>query len=203
MKRSKSEQLGVKRLRGSDYVNVNAGGILNKPLLRSVSRDTIHRRLDNENEIVPLILPGKVVEDESSGVPPMKPFKNHYDRITGDILRQMNRANDLLVCIQEKAWEEVENYEGKKVGQSSILEGRNETCPSWVSTSGEELAKGDPVMFLPCGLAAASSITVVGTPKYAHCQDLPRQAKVRTADSFILVSQFMVELQLARLIVGG
>ncbi|XP_017235847.1 hydroxyproline O-galactosyltransferase GALT2-like isoform X2 [Daucus carota subsp. sativus] len=251
MKRLKSEQLGVRRLRlshlllgmaslyllyicykfpgffksvgmlsgddsynrlgSSDFVNVNNGDILTKPLLRSVSKDTIHRRLDNENDFVPLIVPGKVVEDNSNGVPPMKPFKSHYGRITGDTLRQMNRTNDLSVLenmadeawtLGLKAWEEVDNYNGKEFGESSILEGRKETCPSWVSTSEEELANGDQVMFLPCGLAAGSSITVVGTPKYAHNEYIPRQANVRTADSFILVSQFMVELQGLKSVVG-
>lgn len=101
-----------------------------------------------------------------------------------------------------KAREEVENCKGKEFGQSSILEGMKETCPSWVSTSGEELAKGDPVIFLPCRLAAGSSVTGLGTPTYGHRKYLHKQAKVRTADSFILVSQFMVELQGLKLVVG-
>lgn len=50
-------------------------------------------------------------------------------------------------------------------------------------------------MFLPCGLAAGSSITVVGTPKHAHNEYVPQLAKTRARDPLVLVSQFKVELQ--------
>lgn len=202
---------GYDKLGSTGFVDAKGGDILSKPILRSVSEDTIHRRLDNENEVVPFILPGKVLKDKKNGLPPMKPFKNQYGRIASDILRQMNRTNDLSVLermadeawsLGLKAWEEVKNYSGKEADQSSILEVKQESCPSWVSSSGKELTKGDQVMFLPCGLAAGSSITVVGTPKYAHHEYVPTQDKTRTASSLILVSQFMVELQGLKSVVG-
>lgn len=202
---------GFDKLGSSGFVDAKNGDILSKPILRSVSEETIHRRLDNENEVVPFILPGKVLKDKKNGLPPIKPFKNQYGRIASDILRQINRTNDLSVLermadeawtLGLKAWEEVKNYSGKEVDQNSIVEVKQESCPSWVSSSSKELTKGDQVMFLPCGLAAGSSITVVGTPKYAHHEYVPTQAKMRTASSLILVSQFMVELQGLKSVVG-
>lgn len=251
MKKSKSEQLGVRRFKLSHFLfgiaalyllficykfpeffesggvlsgddsydslgssgilDAKNGEVLSKPILRSVSEDTIHRRLDNENEVVPFILPGKALKDQKNGLSPLKPFKSQYGRIASDILRQINRTNDLSVLermadeawtLGLKAWEEVKNYNGKEADQNSILEVKQESCPSWVSSSGKELAKGDQVMFLPCGLAAGSSITVVGTPKYAHHEYVPTQARGRIANSLILVSQFMVELQGLKSVVG-
>ena len=70
-------------------------------------------------------------------------------------------ANDSWALGLE-AWEEVDKIDEKDISQSS-LEGKPESCPSWVPVSGEKLASGDSIMFLPCGLAAGSSITVVGT----------------------------------------
>jgi hypothetical protein len=61
--------------------------------------------------------------------------------------------------------------------------------------SGEELLKGDGLMFLPCGLAAGSSITVVGTPHYAHKEYSPQLAKLKNGDGLVSVSQFLFELQ--------
>lgn len=187
------------------------GGRLTKPLLSSGNKNAIHRRLDNENEVVPLVPRGKALEKKESGVPPIKPLQNHYGRITGDILRRMNRTSDLSVLermadeawtLGLKAWEEVDKYNEKEAVQSAIFEGKQESCPSWVSSSGEELARGDQIMFLPCGLAAGSSITVVGTPQFAHQEYVPQRTKLRTVDSLILVSQFMVELQGLKSAVG-
>ncbi|KAI4371815.1 hypothetical protein MLD38_010119 [Melastoma candidum] len=94
-----------------------------------------------------------------------------------------------------KAWEELNKINPKDIGPSMVVEGLPESCPSWVSASGEDLAHGERLMFLPCGLAAGSSITIVGTPHRAHQEYVPQLAKLRNGDGMVYVSQFMVELQ--------
>ncbi|GFP81187.1 probable beta-1 3-galactosyltransferase 20 [Phtheirospermum japonicum] len=84
-----------------------------------------------------------------------------------------------------KAWDEINKYDDMDIDMSTILEGKPESCPTWVSINGEELAKRDFIMFLPCGLAAGSSIT----------EYVPQLAKRRIDDGLVMVSQFMVELQ--------
>ncbi|KAF5786965.1 putative galectin, carbohydrate recognition domain, glycosyl transferase, family 31 [Helianthus annuus] len=80
------------------------------------------------------------------------------------------------------AYEIVGRISGRRSGNQSMV-------------SGEELTKGDRIMFLPCGLAAGSSITVVGTPNYAHKEYVPQLARIKGCDPMVLVSQFKVELQ--------
>jgi hydroxyproline O-galactosyltransferase 2/3/4/5/6 len=63
-------------------------------------------------------------------------------------------------------------------------------CPSAVSQHA-----GGGVVFLPYGLAAGSSVTVVGTPRAAHREYMPQLARMRQGDGTVMVSQFMVELQ--------
>jgi hydroxyproline O-galactosyltransferase 2/3/4/5/6 len=70
-------------------------------------------------------------------------------------------------------------------------------CPSAVS----QHARGR-VVFLPCGLAAGSSVTVVGTPRAAHREYVPQLAQMRQGDDTVMVSQFMVELQGLRAVNG-
>ncbi|GLT64202.1 hypothetical protein SLA2020_367100 [Shorea laevis] len=144
------------------------------------------------------------LEEGKSGSKPIKPLQHRYGRITGEIMKQRNRTIDLSVLermadeawtLGLKAWEEVDKGDGKETGESSILEGQPESCPSWISMTGEELVNGDRLMFLPCGLAAGSSITVVGTPHYAHQEYVPQLAKLRNGNAMVMVSQFMVELQ--------
>ncbi|MFS8030746.1 putative ganglioside galactosyltransferase [Helianthus anomalus] len=79
------------------------------------------------------------------------------------------------------AYEIVGQISGRRSGNQSMV-------------SGEELTKGDRIMFLPCGLAAGSSITVVATPNYAHKEYVPRLARIKGCDPMVLVSQFKVEL---------
>ncbi|KAF2316749.1 hypothetical protein GH714_042090 [Hevea brasiliensis] len=134
---------------------------------------------------------------------PIKPLQHRYGRITGEIMRRRNRTSDLSVLeklaeawiLGLKAWGEVEKYDEKEIAQNSVYEGKPESCPSWLSISGEELVGGEKMMFLPCGLAAGSSITVVGTPHYAHEEYVPQLARLRGGDGFVKVSQFMIELQ--------
>lgn len=148
-------------------------------------------------------------EDEAS--PNKKPPKLHYGRITAAILKRQNMERNLSILdrmadeawnLGSKAWEELDKYEEEGIEMNSILEGKPESCPSWVSSSGAEIAKTDQMMFLPCGLAAGSSITVIGTPHYAHHEYVPQLAKTRVGDALVLVSQFMIELQGLKSVVG-
>lgn len=178
---------------------------LSKLFFSSVYKDTYHRKLEgNINQNVPSMPRKEPVEEEKNGSQPLKPLQHRYGRITGEIMRRRNRTSELSVLermadeawtLGLMAWEEVDTYDLKDHGQSSILEGKPESCPSSVSMNGEELARGDRLMFLPCGLSAGSSITVVGTPNYAHREYVPQLARLRKGNAMVMVSQFMVELQ--------
>ncbi|KAL8033712.1 hypothetical protein ABFX02_13G176600 [Erythranthe guttata] len=161
----------------------------------NVGSDGLHRILqNNENQ--------EALQEKGSRDPQIKP--SQYGRITAEIMRQMNRTTNLSVLermadeawiLGFKAWEEINKHDEKDIDMSTILDGKPESCPSWVSMTKEELAKRDFVMFLPCGLAAGSSITVIGTPRYAHQEYVPQLSKMRADDALVMVSQFMVELQ--------
>ncbi|KAI3824577.1 hypothetical protein L1987_06040 [Smallanthus sonchifolius] len=164
-----------------------------KSSLRSAYHDEIRETLENGSQ-----------EEEDDGLPP---DDIRYGQLTGNILRRrhkdkvmsgLEKMADEAWSLGLKAWEEVhKNYEldEKDTKLSSILEGKQEQCPPWVSISGEELTKGDRIMFLPCGLAAGSSVTVVGTPQFAHNEYVPQLAKTKEGNPLVLVSQFKVELQ--------
>lgn len=178
---------------------------LNKPFFGSVYKDTFHRKLeDNQNQDAP-VRPSKVpLAEGRNWSSPLKPLQHRYGRITSKVMRQQNRTGDLSVLermadeawtLGLKAWEELDKLDGKETIESSIVEGKPESCPSWLSISGDELAMGDKVMFLPCGLAAGSSITIVGTPHQSHQEFVPQLVKLRRGDPLVMVSQFMIELQ--------
>ncbi|KAK6150093.1 hypothetical protein DH2020_017618 [Rehmannia glutinosa] len=170
-----------------------------------VNSDGFHRILqNNENQDDLIKLQEGSLQEKRNHHLPAKPSQQQYGRITAEVLRRMNRTNNLSVmermadeawALGLKAWNEVNKYDEKEIDMSTILVGKPESCPSWVSINGEELAKRDYLMFLPCGLAAGSSITVIGTPRYAHQEYVPQLAKMRADDALVLVSQFMVELQ--------
>lgn len=176
-----------------------------KPFVNSMYKDMFHRKLEvNQHQDAP-VRPSKEPLEEGKVKPqPIKVFQHRYGRITGEIMRLRNRTSDLSVLekmadeawtLGLKAWEELDKLDEKEAGESSVLEGHPESCPSWLSMSGEELAMGDKVMFLPCGLAAGSSITVVGTPHFAHQEFVPQFARMKRGNGMVRVSQFMVELQ--------
>lgn len=186
-------------------VGYNGDSDLSKPFFSSVYKDTFHRKLeDNENQEAPLMPREVLLKNGNGGSRPIKPLQFRYGRITGEIMRRRNRTSEFSVLERMadeawtsglKAWDEVDKFDVKETVSSNVYEGKPESCPSWLSMSGEELANGDRLMFLPCGLAAGSSITVVGTPHYAHQEFLPQLTRRRNADSLVMVSQFMVELQ--------
>ncbi|KAG4960282.1 hypothetical protein AAZX31_13G203200 [Glycine max] len=180
---------------------------LSKPFVSSVYKDAFHWRLvDDRDQDAPLRPKEEPMKEEDHGTESVKQILDAYGRITGEILRQRNRTGDLSVLermadeawtLGLKAWKELEQVGDKGAGESSIIEGRTKSCPSWISMNRADLLKGDGLMFIPCGLAAGSSITVVGTPHYAHKEYPPVLARSRKGDGLALVSvsQFVVELQ--------
>lgn len=188
------------------------GTELSKPRLSSIYKDGFHRILQNNlNQNAPTMPREEALEEKKGSSQPAKPLHLHYGRIAAAIMRKRNKTSDFSIvekmadeawALGTKAWEEVDKYDEKDIDMNSILEGKPESCPSWVSMSGEQLAKGDNIMFLPCGLAAGSSVTVIGTPHGAHYEYVPQLAKLRGGDAMVLVSQFMVELQGLKAVVG-
>ncbi|XP_052180424.1 hydroxyproline O-galactosyltransferase GALT2-like isoform X2 [Diospyros lotus] len=183
-------------------------GELSKPFLGTVYKDPFYRRLkDNEHQN----LPWMPLEEGKGESLPAKPHQHGYGRIIGEIMRRRNRTIGMSLLermadeawtLGSKAWAEVDKFHMKDINDSSILQGKPEPCPSWISIGGEELGRVDRVMFLPCGLAAGSSITVVGTPHYAHQEYVPQFARVKRRSALVQVSQFMVELQGLKSVVG-
>ncbi|KAI4297300.1 hypothetical protein L6164_037194 [Bauhinia variegata] len=186
-------------------VGESEDGDLSNPFFSSVYKDVFHRKLeDNRDQDAPLRPNKEPVKEDHKGPEPLKQDTGRYGRLTGKIRSRMNRTNDLSVLermadeawtLGLKAWEEVDKVDERESGESSIIERKPESCPSWISMNGEELMRVDRLMFLPCGLAAGSSITVVGTPQYAHREYVPQLAKRRPGGGIVMVSQFMVELQ--------
>ncbi|KAF5738334.1 Galactosyltransferase family protein isoform 1 [Tripterygium wilfordii] len=185
---------------------------LSKGFFGSAYKDTLHQEVEDEqNHNAPLMPKKEHQGEENGGARSIKPIQHKYGRITGEIMRQMNRTSDFSVLermVDEawtlglKAWEEVEKFDVKDSEEDTMMEGKPESCPSWASASGNELAAGDRLMFIPCGLAAGSSITVVGTPHNAHQEYVPQLVKLRRGDGLVMVSQFMVELQGLRAVDG-
>ncbi|PNY09228.1 putative beta-galactosyltransferase 20-like protein [Trifolium pratense] len=187
-------------------IGVSEDADLTKPFVSSVYKDAFHRKLEDNRDLdAPLRPKEEPKKEEDNGLESMTHIPQGYGRITGEIMLQMNRTSDLSVLekmadeawtLGLKAWKEIEMVDVKEFGESSVVEGgKAESCPSWISMSGEELLKGDGLMFLPCGLAAGSSITVVGTPHYSHKEYSPQLAKLKNGDGLVSVSQFMFELQ--------
>lgn len=181
----------------SDDADASTGSLV------SIYRDTFHRKLeDNQGQEVPSATTNEFLEDLALGFQTIK--LNRYGQTAGDTMRQRNtswglstldRMADEAWTLGLKAWKDLENYDIGDISESSSFEGTPESCPSWMSMSGEDLDSRDHVMFLPCGLAAGSSITLVGTPHYAHREYVPQLAKFRNGNPWAMVSQFSVELQ--------
>ncbi|KAI3860439.1 hypothetical protein MKX03_010877 [Papaver bracteatum] len=195
----------IMALDGSIKVTNGDDSDLNKPFFSSIYKDnTFHRKLEDNPNLKPPTMPDKESVEEETTTKPIKPLQHRYGRITGEIMKMWNRTNDLSTVermadeawtLGMKAWEEVEKFDLEGSNQTTVVEGKPELCPSSVSISGEELVRGDHLMFLPCGLAAGSSITVIGTPHNAHKEFVPQFARLRNGNAMVMVSQFMVELQ--------
>ncbi|KAF8413531.1 hypothetical protein HHK36_001522 [Tetracentron sinense] len=174
---------------------------LSKPFFSSIYMDTFRRKLEDD----PI--------HNAQPMPPEEPFREETGGFpTGEIMRRRNRTSELSVLermadeawtLGLKAWEEVDNFDAEETSQKIVLQVKPESCPSSVSVSGEDLARGAYVMLLPCGFAVGSSITVVGTPHKAHQEYMPKLSRLRRGDSTVLVSQFMVELQGMKIVDWG
>ncbi|KAL9670191.1 hypothetical protein QQ045_007742 [Rhodiola kirilowii] len=196
---------------GSDVMLDDAEGEEVNRAAGSVDDDTLAGNVvGNVNENAPSLTQKENAEGGNFGS--LKTLPNRYGRITGEIMRRRNRTLDLSILEQmadeawilgSKAWEDLANLNLNDTDQSSsVVERKPESCPSWVSMTKEELATEDSIMFLPCGLAAGSSITVVGTPHYAHPEYVPQRGKSKTIKEMVMVSQFMIELQGLKAVVG-
>ncbi|CAN4099340.1 unnamed protein product [Withania somnifera] len=93
--------------------------------------------------------------------------------------------------VGKKFWKELELYK-KEVG--FLESNKTEECPHSISMSGGEFLGKGRMMVLPCGLTLGSHITVVGRPKRAHQEHDPKISLLREGQ-FLMVSQFMMELQ--------
>ncbi|CAH9071488.1 unnamed protein product [Cuscuta epithymum] len=139
-------------------------------------------------------------------------YRLGYDQMTSSVLKPLNmtinpsvleRAAIEAWTLGLKAWDEANNYDEKDPEiKNSIFEGKPESCPSFVTMTGEELAKADRIMLLPCGLSAGSSITVIGIPHYAHREYVPQLAKTTKGDGMVSISHFSFELQGLKAVVG-
>ncbi|CAM8996208.1 unnamed protein product [Rhodiola kirilowii] len=196
---------------GSDVMLDDAEGEEVNRAAGSVDDDTLAGNVvGNVNENAPSLTQKE--NAEGGNFESLKTLPNRYGRITGEIMRRRNRTLDLSILEQmadeawilgSKAWEDLANLNLNDTDQSSsVVERKPESCPSWVSMTKEELATEDSIMFLPCGLAAGSSITVVGTPHYAHPEYVPQRGKSKTIKEMVMVSQFMIELQGLKAVVG-
>lgn len=198
------------RLDGGIAIGVSDDADLTKPFVGSVYKDAFHRKLEDNRDLDAPLRPKEEPkkegeEEDGDDGESMKDIPQGFGRITGDFMLKMNKTSALSVLekmadeawtLGLKAWKEVEMVDDKEIVESSVIEGgKAESCPSWISMSGEDMLKGDGLMFLPCGLAAGSSITVVGTPHYAHKEYSAQLAKIRKGDGLVSVSQFMFELQ--------
>nr|GMD93288.1 hydroxyproline O-galactosyltransferase GALT2 [Ipomoea batatas] len=187
------------------------GGELSKPHLGSAYTDGLHRILHNNVNYNAPQTPREEALPQNTDLLLKKPRRLGYDQLATGIIRPQNMTSNSSVlermadeawALGLKAWDEADKYDEKEVGVNSIFEGKPESCPSSVTTTGEELAKGDRIMLLPCGLAAGSSITVIGTPRYAHREYVPQLAKSRKGDGMVLISHFSFELQGLKAVVG-
>ena len=141
---------------------------------------------------------------------PVQPFWHRYDRVSlpdPAAVRAsrggrtaLDRMADDAWALGLAAWEEAAAFAGDPwalLASATARASDASRCPSAVS----QRARGR-VVFLPCGLAAGSSVTVVGTPRAAHREFVPQLARMRQGDGTVMVSQFMVELQGLRAVDG-
>ncbi|XP_011620767.1 hydroxyproline O-galactosyltransferase GALT2 [Amborella trichopoda] len=176
----------------------------NKPIFSSVYQDTFHRKLeDSQNQNAPERPHNEPQKLDQGSFQTLKPLVHRYGRITGAIVREMNKTHDLSMLermandawsIGLKAWGELETLNSSSVTLNQT-EKVTEPCPSSISLYGEELGDLGNTMLLPCGLAVGSSITLIGKPRIAHKEYVRNFRRVRSGDDVVMVSQFMVELR--------
>ncbi|RWW13266.1 hypothetical protein GW17_00023029 [Ensete ventricosum] len=167
-----------------------------------VDHDTFHRRLEDSRNLPPAL----EKEQPSLRFPPIKPFQRWFGHKSIGNLTQLQAMVNEAWVLGQKAWDDVKNYDPmNSTDQLSLIEGKLEPCPSSLAKSLTEMGSdAELLVFLPCGLAAGSSITVVGKPQEAHKEHVTKLARMRQADGSgtIWVSQFVVELQGLRVVDG-
>ncbi|CAN6357048.1 unnamed protein product [Urochloa humidicola] len=135
-----------------------------------------------------------------------------YGRITGEILRrqeeeeagagrrrrwgqlgnftELERAAAEAWAMGAKAWEEASAFSG---GVDSIASRDVAAeCPGSLALGGGGEAA---TAFLPCGLAAGSAVTVVGTPRAARPEYVEALERSGAGNGTVMVAQFAVELR--------
>ncbi|KAL3335573.1 hypothetical protein AABB24_031682 [Solanum stoloniferum] len=163
--------------------------------------------LDSEEELEEKEAPNRpldvplMVPNQSKPERKIREIKSHLSSLIFDGSYVNMTSNDgfsgILKSAKEafevgkKFWKELELYK-KEVG---IVESNKiEECPHSISISGSEFLGKGRMMVLPCGLTLGSHITVVGRPKRAHQEHDPKISLLREGQ-FLMVSQFMMELQ--------
>ncbi|PSR89625.1 Hydroxyproline O-galactosyltransferase [Actinidia chinensis var. chinensis] len=99
----------------------------------------------------------------------------------------------------KKLWEEIESGKARENGEKKT-ENRTEVCSDSVFLSGSALLERNGITTLPCGLKSGSHVTVVGKPRQAHVDRSP--FKKDKQDHYVMVSQFVMELQGLRTVDG-
>lgn len=119
-------------------------------------------------------------------------------------MTQLEAMVDEAWTLGQKAWDDVERYDPvNNKDEPPVTGGKPESCPSSLAKSSAEMSSdGELLLFLPCGLTAGSSITVVGKPQEAHEEYVSQLARMRQGNGTVWVSQFMVELQGLRVVDG-
>ncbi|TKW29681.1 hypothetical protein SEVIR_3G412200v4 [Setaria viridis] len=130
-----------------------------------------------------------------------------YGRITGEILRrqesgggrrrrwgqlgnftELERTAAEAWALGAKAWEEASAFAGDVDSIASRDAGE---CPGSLALGGG----GEAAAFLPCGLAAGSAVTVVGTPRAARPEYVEALERSGAGNGTVMVAQFAVELR--------
>jgi hypothetical protein len=154
---------------------------------------------------LPTLLQGSSSASSSSNATlfNVQPFWHRYDRVSlPDIAARNRSALDRMAddawTLGLAAWEDAAAFAGDPWELAAADAAASaDKCPAAVSVR----ARGR-VVVIPCGLAAGSSVTVVGTPRPAHREYVPQLARMRQGDGTVYVSQFMVELQGLRAVDG-
>ncbi|KAK3137014.1 hypothetical protein QOZ80_5BG0446540 [Eleusine coracana subsp. coracana] len=131
-----------------------------------------------------------------------------YGRITGEILRrteaggerrrwgrlanstELERMAAQAWALGAAAWEQASAFAGD-VDSIASRDGGDAECPGSLALGGEAATGA----FLPCGLAAGSAVTVVGTPRAARPEYVEAIERSGKGNGTVMVAQFAVELR--------
>ncbi|CAM8890719.1 unnamed protein product [Rhodiola kirilowii] len=189
----------VDMLNGNDAFTGPVGDIYHEPYHRKLE-DSMYNSTQlvtqNQTEEVAEVRRDSLGEGTNGGNSLLIMGDIRQGNITAGAASVMDQMADEAWTLGLKSWVDINKFHSEDDDQSlPVVEGTSEPCSSWVSMSGDELANNNSILLLPCGLAAGSSITVIGTPQYAHPESVPRVGKLRIGDDTNMVSQFVVELQ--------